>query len=169
MTNVATKLNSLSPSARREALARCCQAPAWVDAVAAAAPYRDAEEVMTAARSAAGLLDRDGWLEAFAAHPRIGDVESLRAKFAGTKAWATGEQRGVAGASEATLERLAQKNAEYLVKFGYQFIVCATGKTADEMLTMLEERLGNGPADELPIASAEQLKITLLRLEKLAE
>ncbi len=107
------------------------------------------------------------WLEAFAAHPRIGDVDALRAKFAATAAWASGEQAGVAGASESTLRALAEGNRDYEAKFGHIFIVCATGKTADEMLGLLRERLANEPDAELAVAAAEQAKITAIRLRKL--
>jgi 2-oxo-4-hydroxy-4-carboxy-5-ureidoimidazoline decarboxylase len=86
-----------------------------------------------------------------------------------TAAWASQEQRGARAASDATLEALARGNRAYAQRFGYIFIVCATGRSADEMLAMLESRLGNDPADELRIAAAEQMKITRLRLEKLLE
>jgi OHCU decarboxylase len=107
-------------------------------------------------------------LAAFAAHPRIGDVDSLRTKFAHTKTWASGEQAGVDAASEDTLIRLADGNDAYFDRFGYIFIVCATGKSADQMLALLEARLPNDAVTELPIAAAEQRKITQLRLQKLA-
>ena len=94
-------------------------------------------------------------------------MKSLRAKFGNTRGWASGEQAGVAGAADTTLQRLAQLNREYEAKFGYIFIVCATGKTADEMLAILESRLPNDLQTELHLAAAEQLKITQLRLQKL--
>jgi 2-oxo-4-hydroxy-4-carboxy-5-ureidoimidazoline decarboxylase len=112
-------------------------------------------------------LDRTDRLDAFAAHPRIGDINALRTKFASTAAWAAGEQAGVAGASDQVLHALAQGNQEYEARFGYFFIVCATGKTADEMLALLRGRLGNEPDAELAVASAEQAKITRIRLRKL--
>jgi 2-oxo-4-hydroxy-4-carboxy-5-ureidoimidazoline decarboxylase len=113
-------------------------------------------------------LSRQDWLEAFAAHPKIGDLDALRAKFATTAAWAAGEQSGVAGAPEEVLCELAASNRLYEETFGYIFIVCATGKTAAEMLELLRQRLGNQPDAELAVAAAEQWKITRLRLEKLA-
>lgn len=108
-----------------------------------------------------------GLARSLAAHPKIGEVESLRAKFGNTPSWASGEQAGLAGAAETTLLRLAQLNREYEAKFGYIFIVCATGKSADEMLAILESRLPHDPQTELHLAAAEQLKITQLRLQKL--
>ena len=96
-------------------------------------------------------------------------TSSRLAKYANTAHWAQGEQSGVAGASNSTVDRLAQLNREYESRFGYTFIVCATGKSADEMLAILECRLANSPESELQIAAAEQLKITQLRLQKLAD
>lgn len=112
-------------------------------------------------------MPREAWLEAFACHPKIGDLESLKMKFAGNRQWSSGEQAGMAGVEEDTLLRFAQANEEYEKRFGYIFIVCATGKSAAEMLAMLEDRLQNDPDTELAIASGEQKKITQLRLQKM--
>ena len=112
-------------------------------------------------------LDRGDWLEAFAAHPRIGDVESLRKKFTATADLCGAEQAGVKDAEKATIQALAEGNRQYEERFGHIFIVCATGKTAPEMLALLRSRLENDPDAELRIAAAEQAKITRLRLEKL--
>ncbi len=108
------------------------------------------------------------WLEAFAAHPKIGDRDALRAKFAATAAWSAIEQAGVDGAPEEVLDALADANDRYHERFGYIFIVCATGKTAEEMLALIRERLSNDPEVELRTAAAEQAKIARIRLEKLA-
>ncbi|MEM8865897.1 MAG: 2-oxo-4-hydroxy-4-carboxy-5-ureidoimidazoline decarboxylase [Planctomycetota bacterium] len=169
MTSIANKLNEMDAGERTAALERCCGSAAWVAAMQQAAPYRDDDHVLSRAESAWNSLSRDDWLEAFAAHPRIGDVDSLRAKYSATKEWATGEQAGVESASDQIIERLATQNAAYEARFNHLFIVCATGKSADEMLGLLESRLHNSPEEELAIAAAEQLKITLLRLRKLAE
>ena len=107
------------------------------------------------------------WREAFTHHPKIGDVDALREKFASTAAWAAGEQGAVRQASEATLQGLKAGNEAYEQHFGYIFIVCATGKSADEMLALLQARLPHSPAEEIHVAMAEQAKITRLRLEKL--
>jgi len=107
------------------------------------------------------------WKEAFSHHPKIGDIKSLRQKFASTAQWAEGEQSGVAQTSERVLRELAEGNNLYEAKFGYIFIVCATGKGAEEMLEMLNRRLSNYPEEEIRIAAEEQRKITRLRLEKL--
>jgi len=165
---IVDRLNQLDEASLVAALAQCCAAPRWVEAMAAGRPFASDENLLTQASEIWHWLGHDDFLAAFAAHPKIGDVESLRAKYAATRAWASGEQAGVVAASQEVLERLAKLNHEYERKFGYIFIVCATGKTAAEMLAILESRLPNDPDAELQIASAEQLKITLLRLQKLA-
>jgi 2-oxo-4-hydroxy-4-carboxy-5-ureidoimidazoline decarboxylase len=130
-------------------------------------PFESADALFAAAEDVWAGLGRDDWLEAFAAHPRIGDIDGLRKKFATTADWSAGEQAGVAGAAEQVLRDLAAGNADYEARFGHTFIVCATGKTAAEMLALLRARLANDPAAELRVAAAEQAKITRLRLEKL--
>jgi 2-oxo-4-hydroxy-4-carboxy-5-ureidoimidazoline decarboxylase len=110
------------------------------------------------------------WLEAFTHHPQIGaDVATLREKYASTAKQSAAEQAGVEEAGEATLKALSTANTEYLARFGWIFLVCATGKSASEMLALLRERIDNEPAAELRIAAGEQVKITRLRLEKLGE
>jgi allantoinase len=163
-------LNQLDADSLRAALAKCCSSERWLDRMIVERPFTGNNRLLL--RDAAVFwwaMDREDWLEAFAAHPKIGDVESLRAKFAGTRDWAGGEQSGVAGASEGTLNRLAELNRDYEARFGYIFIVCATGKSADEMLAILESRLPNDPQTEVQIAATEQLKITQLRLRKLSD
>ena len=163
------QLNRLDDAAARAALERCCGARRWVEHVCAARPYRDRAALAAAAERAFDGLERADWLEAFAHHPRIGDMASLRAKYASTAAWAGEEQRGATTAGEVTLEALAGGNRAYEERFGYIFIVCATGKSADEMLALLRARLPNLPERELRIAAEEQMKITRLRLSRLLE
>jgi len=151
------------------ALERCCGARAWVLGMLARRPFRAAQSLHEAAGQVFSTLGRDDLLEAFSHHPRIGDIDGLRQRFASTAQWASGEQSGAAAADEATLRRLAEGNADYETRHGHIFIVCATGLTAAEMLSRLEARLLNDPADELRNAAAEQLKITHLRLDKLLE
>lgn len=161
-------LNSLSHVSAGTELSRCCGSSGWVEGMLHRRPFKHWKEVLAAADEVWGRLTAGDWKEAFTHHPKIGDVESLRAKFATTSQWAEGEQAGVKSANEAILAKLADGNRLYEQKFGYIFIVCATGKSAGEMLQILERRLGNEPADEIHIAAAEQAKITRLRLEKLA-
>jgi OHCU decarboxylase len=166
--SIAQLLNAMAEPQAREALTNCCASQAWVEAMLAARPYADDEAVEEAIEGAAARLDEHDWLEAFAAHPLIGDVESLRRKYAATKELAAGEQAGVAAASEETLQELARLNQEYLNRFGFIFIVFATGKTADQMLAILKNRINNPRQRELLNAAGEQMKITRLRLQKLA-
>jgi 2-oxo-4-hydroxy-4-carboxy-5-ureidoimidazoline decarboxylase len=161
------RLHAGSEQETRAAFLRCCGAARWAEQMAARRPFRNEAELMAVAAQVWQGLDRADWLEAFAAHPKIGDLASLRTKFTTTSAWAAGEQAGVAGAAESTLQVLADGNAAYEAKFGYILIIYATGKTAEEMLAVLQQRLGNDPESELQIAAAEQMKITRLRLEKL--
>lgn len=161
------ELDGLPGPLAGEALARCCGARRWVEAMLAARPFRSRGALLEAADRADRALAREDWLEAFAHHPRIGELDALRARFAGTAEWAGAEQRGAAVASEETLAALARGNHAYERRFGYLFIVCATGLSAGEMLARLQARLGHDPARELAVAAGEQAKITRLRLEKL--
>jgi 2-oxo-4-hydroxy-4-carboxy-5-ureidoimidazoline decarboxylase len=131
-------------------------------------PFDSETALLEAAERVWWGLSRLDWLEAFASHPRIGDVGALRARFTTTAAWSAGEQAGVAGAPERVLQELALGNDRYEARFGYLFIVCATGKTAEEMLALLQQRLAHDPDDEIRVAAAEQAKITRIRLERIA-
>lgn len=162
-------LGALAEPALRAALERCCGARAWIAAMLGTRPWRTREDLHAAAdRSFAALADAD-WVEAFAHHPRIGDLDGLRRRFATTAVWAGDEQSGTASAADETLQALARGNADYEARFGHLFIVCATGLAADEMLARLRARLPNDAAAELRHAAAEQAKITHLRLDKLLE
>ena len=160
------RFNALPQEAAQAELTRCCGSTRWVTRVLAARPFANAEALHAACDDAWKVMQEADWLEAFRHHPKIGDVNALRAKFATTAAWAEQEQAGSKGAAEATLQALKRGNDAYERKFGYIFIICATGKSAAEMLAALEERLPNEPALELRLAAEEQKKITRLRLEK---
>lgn len=161
------RLNGLSDADARQALERCCGATRWVDGMLAGRPFASPSALLERAESVwIGLEARD-FLEAFSHHPEIGEgLAELRRRFAGTAALSESEQAGASGASEATLRALAEQNRAYRERFGYTFIVCATGKSAAEMLAILERRLQSTPELELSLAAAEQAKITRLRLEK---
>jgi 2-oxo-4-hydroxy-4-carboxy-5-ureidoimidazoline decarboxylase len=148
-------------------LTACCGASRWVERMLARRPFGSADALLTAARDEWFALAEADWREAFAHHPRIGDREALRARFPATAHLSEREQSGVAGAADDVLEALAGANRDYEARFGYIFIVCATGKTAEEMLALLRDRLGNDAADEIRIAAAEQARITALRLQSL--
>ena len=158
-------LNGLDRGALRAVLSGCCGSQAWVRGMVEVFPVRDVPGLLEAAGRVWRACSPKDWLEAFDHHPRIGDREALRKKYAGTGASA--EQSGALDASLKVLEALAEGNRVYEEKFGYIFIVCATGKSAGEMLGLLRARLGNDPERELIIAMGEQEKITELRLKKL--
>ena len=162
-------LNHLPADARAGALGTCCGATAWVTALNQQFPFATPAALYEAAEHIWDNLGEADWREAFTHHPKIGDVNALREKFASTATWAAGEQGAVRQASQETLEDLATGNEAYEQKFGYIFIVCATGKSADEMLALLQARLPNEPSQEIHVARSEQAKITRLRLEKLLQ
>ena len=111
------------------------------------------------------ILQTDDWLEAFSAHPKIGETKQAQPERSAK--WSAGEQAGMNAADDSVKQNLADANREYYEKFGFIFIVCATGKTANEMLELCRERLGNDRETEIEIAAAEQQKITEIRLRKL--
>jgi len=155
-------------AANADRLTSVCGSRRWVAAMMAARPFVSPAHLYGTAEDLWWHLGDGDWREAFGHHPQIGaDVETLRARFAHTAAQSAREQAGVAGADDATLAALAKGNADYLARFGFIFLVCATGKTADEMLALLRERIDNEPANELRIAAGEQVKITRLRLAAL--
>lgn len=165
----AAVLDAMPAAAARTALTHCCGASAWVSAMLAARPFRDAAGLAAAAAASFSRLAEKDWLEAFAHHPKIGDVDSLREKFAATAHLAGQEQAGVQAATDATLTALRDGNVLYEHLHGFIFIVCATGKTAGEMLALLEERMPRTRDEELKTAAGEQAKITALRLAKLGD
>ena len=129
-------------------------------------PFGNIKQLLAAAREVWFALDPADWKEAFAAHPRIGDRDSLRNRFPETAHLAAREQAGVDGAPGDVLSALAEGNVAYERRFGYIFIVCARGLTAEQMLAMLLARLNNPPATEILVAAEEQAKITALRLAR---
>lgn len=149
----------------RLVLTRACGASRWVDRMMARRPFGNGARLLRAARVEwFGLTEAD-WLEAFSQHPKIGDSDSLAARFPASHDLSTKEQAGVSTAHASVLSELAEANETYLDRFGFIFIVCATGKTAEEMLALLRARLPNNRATELRIAAEEQAKITALRLQ----
>jgi 2-oxo-4-hydroxy-4-carboxy-5-ureidoimidazoline decarboxylase len=160
-------VNNASAEQSIHSFMQCCTSSAWVNAMVAERPYIDTKALVNQADLAWQRLSEDDYKEAFEGHPQIGNVDTLRAKYANTKALASGEQSSINEASEQVLLDLAQGNTDYLDKFGFIFIVCATGKSAEQMLALLQARLPNDTATELVNAAEEQRKIFHLRLEKL--
>jgi OHCU decarboxylase len=169
MEEALNRLNSLSPAEARAELSKCCGSRRWAERVAAGRPYASAGELEEAADRVWWELSADDWLEAFRAHPKIGERKADAGVSEQARAWSEREQAGAAGAPAATLDALAAANRAYEERFGFIFIVCATGKTASEMLALLGARMGNDAAAELRVAAGEQGKITRLRLRKLLD
>jgi 2-oxo-4-hydroxy-4-carboxy-5-ureidoimidazoline decarboxylase len=172
------ELNALDGDAAASALRRCCGSTRWARQMAAVRPFASRDAMTAQADGIWSALGPADWLEAFAAHPKIGESGTAgraggadRAGGAGGAGgegrWSDEEQQGVARAAEPILTRLAQANHEYEARFGYIFIVCATGKGAAEILGLIAQRLTNDPAAELAAAAEEQRKITRLRLARL--
>ena len=160
------EFNSLPAEEAVQQLKLCCGSQKWAVHMAARRPFHVFEALVASAEEVWFSLSKADWLEAFSHHPRIGEKQ-LREKFASTAGWAEQEQKGTAGASENILKALANGNLEYEKRFGHVFLICATGKAADEMLFALDKRMNNGPERELKIAAGEQAKITLIRLKKM--
>jgi 2-oxo-4-hydroxy-4-carboxy-5-ureidoimidazoline decarboxylase len=167
-------LNALPPKAAHQALESCCGARRWVTGMLARRPFASSAALYTAAAEVWQTMERADVLEAFAHHPRIGERGThigAGAGAAGTatgRAWSAEEQARAAAAPDDQAAALGALNQAYAARFGFIFIICATGKSAAEILAALRARLAHSPEAELPIAAAEQAQITRLRLEKLA-
>jgi OHCU decarboxylase len=161
------RLNALAAEDAERELLTCCGSRAWARRVAAARPFRDAGALLEQADAAWWALDEADWREAFRSHPRIGERKAEAGQTGREQAWSAGEQAGMASAADATRDALAEGNRAYEARFGYIYIVCASGRSADEMLALLQARLANAPDAEIRVAAEEQRKITRLRLEKL--
>jgi len=148
-------------------LASCCGSHAWVQAMVERRPLRSLVRILDEAEEIWWSLAPDDWREAFDHHPRIGERSAAAPQGVVAGAWSADEQRSVAVSSDGTRQALADGNREYERKFGHIYLVCATGKSAEEMLALLRARLSNDPETELGVAAGEQAKITRLRLEKL--
>ena len=160
-------LNALSASEAANEFLKCCGSKRWADAMTRRRPYPNLEDLTLTANKIWWSLEPSDWLEAFRSHPKIGEKKTAEAVSQQAQNWAGQEQAAVQTASRETLDSLAELNQQYEAKFGFIFIVCATGKSADEMLALLRARLNNEIPIELRIAAAEQAKITEIRLKKL--
>ena len=161
------ELNQLPARDAQAEFLKCCGATAWARAVVSGRPFATEEELFAKADDVFSSLTDEDWLEAFRAHPKIGEKKAATAQSQQEKSWSSQEQTAMETASMDTVARLAKGNHEYEKRFGFIFIVCASGKSPDEMLSMLHNRLRNDAATELSVAAHEQQKITRLRLEKL--
>jgi OHCU decarboxylase len=161
------RLNALPREEAEAELLKCCGSANWARGMAARRPFHEMAKLLKAADLLWWKLGHEDWLEAFSRHPKIGRRAAQQAGPTATERWADEEQAGTRSAAEDLLAALAKANSAYEARFGYIFIVCATGKTSEEMLALLRKRLQNGPVAELRIAAEEQRRITRLRLEKL--
>ena len=163
------RFNALSPDDAAAALHAACGSHRWAGVVAAKRPFATVEDLLQAADEAWFKMAPKDWLEAFSHHPRIGETDLSQARFAKTAAQSSKEQSGMARASEKTRRAFVEGNAEYEEKFGYVFLICATGKSGEEMLRQLRRRVTNDSATELRNAVHEQSLITRIRLSKLVK
>lgn len=163
------RLNALPEREAEAEFLKCCGSALWARRMAGERPFQDFQVLLAKADAVWWALDAEDWLEAFSRHPKIGEKEAARTQAEGARVWSEQEQAGISAAEEETKLELSAANREYERKFGYIYIVCATGKTADEMLSILKERLQNDADRELRVAAEEQRRITHLRLQKLLE
>jgi 5-hydroxyisourate hydrolase / 2-oxo-4-hydroxy-4-carboxy-5-ureidoimidazoline decarboxylase len=162
-----TQFNVLTKEEAAGKLFSCCGSKVWVSKVMNDFPFASERKLMqTATATWFDECGKEDWLEAFTQHPKIGDLKSLQQKFAATKKEAGEEQASMMTADESVLQQFAAANDDYEKKFGFIFIVCATGKPAAEMYRLLQDRMRNSYEEELSIAMNEQHKITIIRLQK---
>lgn len=162
------RLNSIPAEQAEVEFLKCCGAKRWATRMTGERPFQNLEQMLAAAERIWWWLEPGDWLEAFRSHPKIGEKKAAAKTSEDSLKWSESEQSGTRDSASQTMEQLAELNREYEQKFGFIYIVCATGKSADEMLAILRKRLANDPAEEMRNAAAEQAKITALRLEKLA-
>jgi OHCU decarboxylase len=162
-------LNAVSSERASQLLGACCGCQRWVTRMIEARPFESKDAVLAEADRIWNALPRRDWLEAFMHHPRIGETNAAAAQDSRAQGWSAGEQAGVATAVDETRAALARVNRAYEQRFGFIYIVCASGKSADEMLNLARERLENDPETELRVAAEEQRKITRLRLSRLLD
>src|SRR6266550_3919387 len=167
MSQWLSRLNELSTDLAEAEFLKCCGSKRWAREMTDARPFADVDGLFEKADAIWRSLSQHDWLEAFLAHPKIGEKKAVAAQSEQAQGWSAQEQSGTQGALAGTMAALAERNRAYEQRFGFIFIVCATGKTSEEMLAILESRLKNDDETELRIAAAEQAKITRLRLEKL--
>ena len=167
LPNGLRRLNFLQPKEAEPEFLKCCGSTKWAQQMSQSLPFRHENELLSTAAKVWWGLDSEDWLEAFRSHPKIGERKPAAETSATSLSWSSKEQAGVSDASSDTKELLAELNQRYEEKFGFIYIVCATGKTSEQLLTILKQRLANDSETELQNAASEQAKITELRLQKL--
>jgi 2-oxo-4-hydroxy-4-carboxy-5-ureidoimidazoline decarboxylase len=157
--------NQASADMALETMIACCGARRWAAAMVALRPIGSVQELSAAADQVWSTMEEADWMEAFVCHPRIGERKAAHA-LQKSVAWSRQEQSAASSAAERVMAEMAVGNEEYERRFGFTYIVCATGKSADEMLAILNRRLGNDRANELREAAEQQRQITQIRLGK---
>ena len=160
------KLNRLSREDAYGELLKCCGSTRWARELSALKPFWDVTQVLILGHRVWTELSSDDWLEAFRAHPKIGETKAKAAVSEQEQRWSEGEQQRAQETSHATRAALAEANCEYEERFGFIFIICASGRTAEEILAALRARITNERDAELRVAADEQWNITELRLRK---
>ena len=166
MNQTLTNWNTASEQTALAAMLACCGATRWAAAIVGARPIHTSESLHTTADTIWSAMQESDWLEAFAAHPRIGSRKPATHASSQSATWSNQEQSSTQTATEQTLSHLAALNAQYETRFGFTCIICATGKSADKMLAILERRLSSDRASELNEAAEQQRQITHIRLKK---
>ena len=167
MTITIAQLDAMPDAEVAFKLAACCGSARWVAEMLARRPFGSRGHLVGAADEVAASLREPDWMEAFTHHPRIGQRISNAVVSTSAESWSTGEQSAVASASATIRAVLADANDEYAQRFGFIFIICASGRSAEEILAALRARMGNTREKEIFVAAREQQQITRLRLEKL--
>lgn len=167
MTAELDAFNRAAEEELRVRLTSCCAARSWVERLLAGRPYGDQAELLAVADAATAELDAAGFEQALAGHPRIGERAREHGADARAGNWSRQEQAGVAGADAALVAELAAANVAYEQRFGHVYLVCASGRSAAELLAVCRARLENDPATERGVALDELAKINRLRLFKL--
>lgn len=163
------QLNDALPEIAEADFLGCCGSRRWARKMVEARPFENVAALLNQAERIWQNLETNDWLEAFAAHPKIGAKKAVSHQSAQSAQWSHSEQSGTKTASDSVRDELAEANRLYEEKFGYIFIVCATGKSAEEMLELCRLRLSNNSDAEIRFAADEQQKITEIRLKKLLE
>ena len=164
-----SRINELSEAQAKAEFLQCCGSSQWAKQMSEARPFSDANELSEEADKIWWKLSEEDWLEAFRAHPKIGEKKAAATQSTQARQWSAQEQSESQKTAAETKEALADGNREYEQRFGFIFIICATGKSAEEILAALNGRLRNDTETELRVAAEEQRKITQLRLQKLLE
>ena len=166
MSEALERWNLLTPADAEKEILACCGSRAWARAMASRRPIANEAAMLSASDEIWRRLSEADWMEAFRSHPRIGESRAERPAGGHSAVWSAKEQSGVAGGEDAVKVALTAGNREYEKRFGHLFIVCATGKNAPEILSILRRRLRNDALTELHEAAEQQRQITQIRLKR---